>query len=81
LDSIVEKKKVTTIIIAHRLSTIRNADTIHVVAEGNLVESGTHPQLMAKLGYYYNLVAHTMGAKVHPEEPHQMRHATTVKLI
>jgi ATP-binding cassette, subfamily B (MDR/TAP), member 1 len=63
LDSIVEKKKVTTIIIAHRLSTIRNADTIHVVAEGNLVESGTHPQLMAKLGYYYNLVTKQEGSR------------------
>ncbi|MGN1213728.1 MAG: ABC transporter ATP-binding protein [Bacteroidaceae bacterium] len=42
----------TTIAIAHRLSTIKNADCIHVLHEGRIVESGTHDQLI-ELGNYY----------------------------
>lgn len=45
----------TTIAIAHRLSTIRNAHEIYVLHEGNIVESGTHDQLLAKNGYYRKL--------------------------
>ena len=43
-------------VIAHRLSTIKNADTIAVVDEGAIVESGTHSELMAKEGQYCKLV-------------------------
>jgi ABC-type multidrug transport system fused ATPase/permease subunit len=46
----------TTIIVAHRLSTIRNADTIHALDAGRVVESGSHSQLMKKKGIYYKLV-------------------------
>lgn len=56
LDNIVQTKKVTTIIIAHRLSTIRNADQIHVMQSGRVVESGSHAELMEKQDYYYRLV-------------------------
>jgi ABC-type multidrug transport system fused ATPase/permease subunit len=42
----------TTLVIAHRLSTIRNADQIVVMAQGQVVEAGTHDQLVAKDGYY-----------------------------
>lgn len=45
----------TTFIIAHRLSTIRNADSIIVVGEKGISESGTHQELMEKKGEYYNL--------------------------
>ncbi len=45
----------TTFIIAHRLSTVRNADSILVLDRGLLVERGTHQELMAQQGLYYNL--------------------------
>jgi ATP-binding cassette, subfamily B (MDR/TAP), member 1 len=46
----------TTITIAHRLSTIKDADNIVVMAEGRIVEQGTHDQLLEKQGAYYRLV-------------------------
>ncbi|KAJ1305894.1 hypothetical protein OPQ81_010614 [Rhizoctonia solani] len=46
----------TTISIAHRLSTIQNADIIHVVEEGRIVESGSHAELLALNGRYVDLV-------------------------
>ncbi|MEM1368390.1 MAG: ABC transporter ATP-binding protein [Cyanobacteria bacterium P01_H01_bin.15] len=45
----------TTIIIAHRLSTIRHAHCIYVMAEGKLIESGTHEQLLRQAGAYDKL--------------------------
>jgi len=42
----------TTLVIAHRLHTITQADTIHVVEKGAIVESGTHAQLLARAGRY-----------------------------
>ena len=46
----------TRIIIAHRLSTVCKADKIIVLRHGEIVEEGTHESLIAKMGYYYNLV-------------------------
>jgi len=47
----------TTIVVAHRLSTIRNADTIAVVQQGQVVEQGSHDQLMqVPFGAYASLV-------------------------
>jgi ATP-binding cassette subfamily B protein/subfamily B ATP-binding cassette protein MsbA len=53
LDHLMEGR--TSFVIAHRLSTIVNADQIVVLDHGRIVELGTHQQLLARRGYYYNL--------------------------
>ena len=50
----------TTLIVAHRLSTVKNANTIAVVANGEIVEKGTHKELMELNGEYANLYKHTL---------------------
>ncbi len=50
------KHNKTIIIIAHRLSTIMNADNIVVLNKGEIVEQGTHHELIQKKGYYYKLI-------------------------
>ena len=45
----------TTFVIAHRLSTVRNADCIMVLEQGRIIERGTHDQLIAEKGRYYQL--------------------------
>lgn len=66
LDSVTEQeitqiineycKDMTMIFVAHRLSTIKNCDTIYVLSEGKIVESGTHHELIKAKGRYYDLV-------------------------
>lgn len=45
----------TSFIIAHRLSTIKNADLILVMKDGDIIEQGTHEQLLAQKGFYADL--------------------------
>lgn len=45
----------TSFVIAHRLSTIKNADLILVVKDGEIIERGTHKELMAQNGFYTNM--------------------------
>lgn len=49
-------KNKTVIVVAHRLSTVKNADNIIVLEKGEIVEQGTHKQLVLQKGKYYNLV-------------------------
>ena len=54
LDALVKGR--TTISIAHRLSTLRGADHLIVLENGELVESGTHKELIDKRGVYFKLL-------------------------
>ena len=64
LDNITQKKvsealdglKCTRIVIAHRLSTIKQCDRIIVLDGGKIAEDGTYDELLAKKGYFYELV-------------------------
>ncbi len=53
MDGLMEGR--TSFVIAHRLSTIKNADLILVIKDGDIVEQGTHEQLLAQKGFYADL--------------------------
>ena len=65
----------TTFVIAHRLSTIHDADKIMVLDNGEIVESGTHQELMEKKGLYhrlYTLKSLQMGSQGELLEPNSL---------
>ncbi len=51
----------TTFIIAHRISTVKDADLILVLDDGEIIERGTHDQLLAQKGYYYEVFENQLG--------------------
>jgi len=53
MDKLTEGR--TSFVIAHRLSTIKNADLILVMRDGDIVESGTHAELLKQNGFYADL--------------------------
>ena len=53
MDSLMKGR--TTFVIAHRLSTVRNSDIINVMDHGRIIEQGSHEQLLAQKGKYYQL--------------------------
>ena len=53
MDRLTEHR--TSFVIAHRLSTIKNADLILVLKDGDIIEQGTHDQLLARGGFYADL--------------------------
>ena len=53
MDRLMQHK--TSFVIAHRLSTIRDADLILVVKDGNVIEQGTHDELLVQSGFYAEL--------------------------
>lgn len=55
--------KATTLIVAQRISSVKNADMILVIEDGRISESGTHQELLAKKGYYYNVYCIQQGLK------------------
>jgi subfamily B ATP-binding cassette protein MsbA len=71
----------TTFVIAHRLSTIRQADQILVIENGRIIERGTHPQLYAARGRYFDLYTKQHGLETNlflaPGEGDKVREART----
>jgi len=66
LDKLLAQRRRTTLVIAHRLSTVRDADQIFVMENGNLLEKGTHQDLMASAGLYSQLVELQKAVGVEP---------------
>ncbi|KAF0695217.1 hypothetical protein As57867_013930, partial [Aphanomyces stellatus] len=66
LDTLLASRKRTTIIIAHRLSTIRDADRIVVLAKGQVVEEGSHDELMARDESQYKALVEAQSKKAPP---------------
>ena len=66
LDTLLEGR--TSFVIAHRLSTIRNADQVLVLDAGRIIERGSHEQLIAQKGFYYDLYMSQFRREVGEEE-------------
>ncbi|PKM95144.1 MAG: ABC transporter permease [Firmicutes bacterium HGW-Firmicutes-1] len=66
-------RKKSMLIIAHRLATVKNCDEIIVIDQGEIVESGTHEELLRKEGYYYRLWEMQQGNFVIREEENEKK--------
>jgi ATP-binding cassette subfamily B protein len=66
--SLEKYKGITKIIIAHRISAVKNADEILVIERGEIIERGTHEQLLKKKGRYYEIYQEQYGKYVFMEE-------------
>lgn len=58
----------TTFVIAQRISSVKNADCIYIIEDGKIAESGTHGELLAKKGYYYDIYCLQQGITLEKEE-------------
>jgi ABC-type multidrug transport system fused ATPase/permease subunit len=56
IDNLMADRSRTVVVVAHRLSTVRGCDIIAVVRDGGIVESGSHQELLAARGEYFELV-------------------------
>jgi len=68
IRDISSRKEQMTVMIAHRLSTIMHADRIYVLERGNVIEEGTHEQLIAEKGLYYAMWRQQIGERKVPLE-------------
>ena len=57
MSDALDRLQCTRIVIAHRLSTIRNCDRILVLDQGSIIEEGNYDELIARQGFFANLVA------------------------
>jgi ABC-type multidrug transport system fused ATPase/permease subunit len=57
LDDIISRRNLIVVVIAHRLATVMNCDNIVVMDKGQVVEVGSHDQLLRRQGLYHSLVA------------------------
>lgn len=66
----------TSFVIAHRLSTIRSADQVYVIDDGHIIEQGTHQELLAAQGFYYELYMSQFRADAPEPASSNGRHAS-----
>jgi ABC-type multidrug transport system fused ATPase/permease subunit len=69
IEAIRAKNPITTLVIAHRLDTVRHCNKIVVLERGNVIEQGSHDQLMAMQGQYYAMVKIASGGGSHHHGP------------
>ncbi len=63
IKNVSSKKEQITILIAHRLSTIMHADKIYVLEKGDVIETGTHDELISQTGLYYAMWRQQIGER------------------